>query len=649
MSLKKYLTIAKSPRTAFQYVRKYGKNYASSASYTMRKCFHINEYNTLNRRIKKVIPSMSEMKVFTRRTNEEIEALLLDPEFNQVVMAQAEKGMNNELLILNKTRKDMFNHETGHYRWHDDFFEGYTYKMSHFSRARKVNAQKGVDVKIPWETSRMQYLFSLALAYRATKEVKYASKIKHIILDFMECNDMDEGPNWGCSMEAGIRIANIVLAVELIQDADVCDEEFYRRFALCVYAHQKHIFNNLEIINGRASNHFLGDLLGLAASVAACPYLPGYSKVGKYVIDSLHREIRHQVQSDGSDFEGSTSYQRLVGEILGFTVLAAECIGFELLPEERKLLAKMAEFEQSIQMPNGLVPQVGDNDSGRVFQLSEEETRNHTSCVNLLLSIVQREISECSYKDGFACFWSKDIKEYTTLSNEQTIVEYPDFQAARYLGENLYVFFTAGTPERNGMPGHAHNDLLSFIISLDEEFITDPGSGEYTGHTETRNKLRATASHSTILVNSLEQRTMVPDSMFQWYSKITASVRMDEVADTYRLAGEYRNEKANYTHNRIVSIAKNESRVQVDDKITSQISSCTMCLPIFPGVNVEESDGKIYLEGKQYVLVLSGSWKMSVIDGLYSPQYHETVSARYIYCESSQSVNSLALEIKSVK
>ena len=647
MSLKKYLVIAKSPRTAIQYVGKYGKYYASSLRYSVRKFCRINEYNSLNRKCRRAVPNQSEVKAFTRRSLAEIEQLLQEPSLNKVVMEQAAKGMNNEWLILNRTRKNMFNSEKGHYRWHDDFFEHYTYKMSHYSRARKVNHQKGVDVKIPWETSRMQYLFSLALAYRKTHDVQYASKVQHIILDFMDCNDFDEGPNWNVSMEVGIRIANIILAVELIQDSEVMDETFYRRFALCVYAHQKHILNNLENIGGKTSNHFLGDILGLASSVAVCPYLPNSSKVKEYVIESLHHEIQHQVQSDGSDFEGSTSYQRLVGELLAFAILAAEQIGFELLPEERTLLARMAKFEQSIQMPNGLIPQIGDNDSGRVFQLSEEETRDHTSCVNLLLSLAQRVAPQVSANDGFECFWSKELKNNEEFCHEAVIEHYEDFQAARFKGKNLYLFFTAGTPEQKGMPGHAHNDLLSFVISVGEEFIVDPGSGEYTGHPDIRNQLRATKSHSTVQVNGTEQRSMVSDSLFQWYSGNTTKVKVEETDTLYQLSGDYHNARADYTHNRLVSISKDESVVNVLDSINSDKTCCVMHLPIYPDIKVETKEERVYLIGKQYTLVLSGSWKMSIIDGWYSPQYHELVNTKYVRCESAKGDNTLTIEIQS--
>lgn len=646
MSLKKYIAIAKSPKTALHYARKYGKNYASSGRYSVRRFLHVNEYRSLGRRINKSIPSFDQcnINVFVRKSSEEIASLLKEADLSRVVFSQAEKGLNNEFLVLNKTRKDMFDSVSGHYRWHEDFFEGYTYKMSYFSRARIVNARKGVDIKIPWETSRMQYLFSLAMAYQASRDEKYAIKIRHIITDFMECNDYDEGPNWNVSMEVGIRIANIVLAVELIRKSTSFDEDFYRRFVLCVYAHRKHIFNNLENVGGKTSNHFLGDLLGLATAVAACPFLPDSEKVREYVIDSLHHEISHQVQSDGSDFEGSTSYQRLVGELLCFTILAAEQIGFELSDDEKNRLTKMAEFEQSIRMHNGLVPQVGDNDSGRVFQLSEEETRDHTSCINLLLSLGKQSVLKHTIPDGFSCFWRSGLSKDEKLSAGELIESYDDFGALRFKGDHFYLFFTAGTPERKGMPGHTHNDLLSFLLSCNEEFITDPGSGEYTGHPEIRNELRSTRSHSTVQVDDIEQRLMVSDSLFQWYSKNNAKLEMRETLDSYVFSGRYSQEKAGYAHARTIVISKDERQVRIEDDVEAQAEEFTMRIPIHPAVSVDMNNGIVYLRGESSTLRVSGTWRLSLDEGFYSSQYHDTEKTKYVLCESNEHINSLLIE-----
>ena len=651
MGIKKYLAVARNPKMALQLVQKYWKNYVALGSYSFHKRMSIRENDLLRKQIGDSIPGQASgraVHVFLRRPLPEVDAFLSqDKALSAAVLHQAKETMADNLLILNKTRPGMFDPQTGHYRWHEDFMEGYVYKLTHFSQARRANAHPGADIKIPWETARMQYLFSLALAYRLTKEERFAEKAKRIVQDFLDQNDYNEGPNWNVSMEAGIRLANIVLAAELIQDAKAFDDAFYHDLCLCAYAHREHIFHNLENIGGKTSNHFLGDLLGLATAVAACPFLPGTDRVKDFVTGSLHHEISHQIQDDGSDFEGSTSYQRLVGELLCFTILAAESFGFSLQEEEKQRLVKMAEFEEAIRMKNGCVPQIGDNDSGRVFQLVEEETRDHSSCINLLMALGANRIVYDALTDGFDCFYPQGTVKQAPEKKEQTVKVFPDFGAVRFQGDGVYLFFTGGTPENHGMSGHTHNDLLSFVLAVgEEEYIVDPGSGEYTGHPAIRNRLRSTGSHATVKLGDQEQREMVSDSLFQWYSRNEAMLSASEDGERYILSGEYHHGKSGDRHVRTIGIDKQERLVEISDEAVTECSHFEMALLIAPGITVEEQEGRILLGGrKRTVQIDSDTWTMSVEEGMYSPQYHDVVMTSRIVCRSDKKTNRIRFSI----
>lgn len=100
----------------------------------------------------------------------------------------------------------------------------------------------------------------------------------------------------------------------------------------------------------------------------------------------LEKEIEKQVYPDGADFEGSTCYHRLAWELFfyatllliinnknfredNFTEVGNEMFGREYL--ER--LYKMFEFVLYALKPNGTMPQIGDNDSGRLHIFAKRE------------------------------------------------------------------------------------------------------------------------------------------------------------------------------------------------------------------------------------------------------------------------------------
>lgn len=299
--------------------------------------------------------------------------------------------------------------------WHLDFKSGYRWSESVWYKDIRFGDLPGVDVKVPWELARMQHLPQLARAYamavaqtqgfRSPKT--YTQEFQNQVLDFIATNPPRYGVNWWCAMDVGIRVSNWLMAYDLfVSVGAVFDEEFNRVFCQSVYQHGQHIVSNLEWHPELRNNHYLGDIVGLLFVAA---YLPCSAEIDAWLafaVQELLVEVKGQFYEDGGNFEASTSYHRLSAEmvvyatalIVGlpenkYTALASydekliECIS-RLNPGPIQLLKipgsalkspfpewywhrleKMAEFTNSILRPDNLIPQIGDNDSGRFFKI----------------------------------------------------------------------------------------------------------------------------------------------------------------------------------------------------------------------------------------------------------------------------------------
>src|SRR3546814_4629595 len=83
----------------------------------------------------------------------------------------------------------------------------------------------GVDVKAPGELARLQHLPRLAIAHLLAAgghhgfedAAIYACEIRNQIFDFLATNPPRFGVNWLCPMDVGIRIANMLLAVDMLR------------------------------------------------------------------------------------------------------------------------------------------------------------------------------------------------------------------------------------------------------------------------------------------------------------------------------------------------------------------------------------------------------------------------------------------------
>lgn len=122
------------------------------------------------------------------------------------ILAEADKTCKNEFDILGsgwvKWEKD------GNIDWHRDKKSGYCWDKHTWYNNIKYGDKEGVDVKVPWELSRFQFLFALYFSYVYSGKQEYLFKIKDSIVNWIDENPPYFGVNWACTMDVAIRIAN---------------------------------------------------------------------------------------------------------------------------------------------------------------------------------------------------------------------------------------------------------------------------------------------------------------------------------------------------------------------------------------------------------------------------------------------------------
>ena len=269
--------------------------------------------------------------------------------------------------------------------WHLDFRSGYRWSPLIWYRSVPYGHRPGVDVKVPWELARMQHLLQLALAFgcaraglpRFLPAARYRDAFRNQVLDFVATNPPRYGVNWCSTMEVSIRVANWLLAHDLLQ---AFGAEWDRGF--------EEVFVRSVRENSPAwrNNHYLANLAGL---IFAAAYLgPSRETDGwwRTAAGGLAGEIERQFLPDGGHFEASTSYHAFCAETAAYSVamvfakwhqdnLAAGAVPSpESMPAElpRSLagtLGRMAEFLAHMTKPDGRLAQIGDHDSGRLFKL----------------------------------------------------------------------------------------------------------------------------------------------------------------------------------------------------------------------------------------------------------------------------------------
>ena len=458
--------------------------------------------------------------------------------------------------------------------WHIDFKSNYSWNPKTFFRNIRFGHIEGVDIKIPWELSRFQHLNILGQAYILTRDIKYVEEFKNQITDWIENNPVGFGINWKCTMDVAIRAVNWLVAHEYYSDKDVFPKEFWQVFYISIYEHGRFIKKHLENKSGFTTNHYISNLAGLFFIAVYFPFFQESKSWLEFSLNELSKEIEKQVYPDGCNFEASTSYHRLALELFFYSELLGDRAGREFPKHYKDKVRKMFEFSLYCIKPNGNIPQIGDNDSGRFLILSKRPILEHKYLLTLAaIYYKSSEFKVPSFNYDEESFWvfGKAGKEYfDALSFREKPVTSKGFPDAGWYflrHNNNYCFISCGPNGQGGNGGHAHNDKLSFELMLEgQDIIVDSGTYVYTADPEERNKFRSTTYHNTIKFNGYEQNEIYGKDMFSLLDRVRIQEAVLEEGDS-DIIFQGKIQYAGITHKRKMTFDKISVDYQIQDSV----------------------------------------------------------------------------------
>jgi hypothetical protein len=380
--------------------------------------------------------------------------------------------------------------------WSMDFKTNFIWRKKYCHDYSYNDLDLSNDVKVPWELSRLQFLPTLAQAYIQTKNEKYFEKIIWYLEDWNSNNPFAYSINWACTMDVALRTISIILTIDLLK-ANGVDVRKFEKFNLLLEQHGLFISENLEKsdING---NHYLADLVGL--------YFSGLyfnnTNWKKTALAELEKEIENQLLSDGSDFEGSVPYHRLVLELF-FLAYTVDFKNDKLFSEKYSTkILQMFIFVSRYIKQDGSAPIVGDNDNGRAFILGQEDLNDHRYILEIGQSLFSASkilsfpvlTDYCSWLGINKPIPSKDFSEEWASDNYAVIKKNGD-----------YLFLEMSPIGLGGRGGHGHSDTGSFELIVNGICVfVDSGCHSYTSDYKRRNAFRSSAAHNIIQLDNDE-------------------------------------------------------------------------------------------------------------------------------------------------
>lgn len=541
--------------------------------------------------------------------------------------------------------------------WHCDPVSGYRWPRTFAFALNPVHiSPDGSDVKWPWELSRMQHLPTLGKAYRLTQNERYARELVDQVTHWLDDNPCAFGVNWTCAMDVAIRIMNMIWGYWFIEDATVTSEAFRARLLVAMVQHAQFILFHLEyqirddgsLANG---NHYLANVIGLLHLGLLCPNVPQAQVWRRVGLCALVEEMDRQVHPDGSDFESSVPYHRLVLEL--FIAGALLCRMHQVALPDRfwQRLEKMFDFVLGVTRPDGKVPQVGDADDGRLYILSDYGDWDRTDW-RYLLSIGavlfhRHDMKACAGGFSEEAFWllgPDGLAHFAALEHGATALgtqAFPDAGLYVMRSDDRYLLACCGQVGTAGLGNHKHNDLLSFeLYAGDKAFIVDPGSYVYTRHPEWRNRFRSTPFHNTVVIDAQEQNRFQDTRLFEMAEDATIIVHgwshMPEMDWLDVEHTGYSRLTPPLQHRRFFRFDKRLGTWDITDMLTGAGNhSADWYLHFDHGIALEairEGVFRTCCSGTNLVLAMSADIPLvfSIEDGWVSPRYGDKLPAKVL-------------------
>jgi hypothetical protein len=555
------------------------------------------------------------------------------------LIQQAERAMRHEFDLLGSgpfVPRDPARPPRGAYLPIDWFLDpvrtlrfagGVHHRSWNLYEMRPANA----DVKYPWELARAQHLATLGQAFRLTGDPRFAVEVVDQILDFVEANPAGFGVNWTCTMDVGLRAVSWVVALDLVRLAQLEDAHLSRVYS-ALFDHGRFIRANLENTYEVTSNHFLSNVVGLWFLAAAFGDLDEGQQWAAFAREAIEQEMDVQVLPDGADFESSIPYHRLVAELLLGSLRLGDVTGRPLSNHFRSRVREMIEYLSAVTRPDGLMPQVGDADDGRLHLLRHAAPQDGRHLLGPAAAIFERP--EWLRQGGAAAaweatWWGLDAKLAPAPAVAPPARLFSQAGHAVVRDGGTYLLVTNSVVGTKGFGNHKHNDQLSFEYhSGGGALIVDPGSYVYTSDPAARNLFRGTAYHNTLMIDGAEQNKVNPEWLFRMFEQARAEhVRFIPGGDVVEYHGRHHGYEVlpdPVTHERKFRLERSTGRLAIADRLSGRgAHRLTWHFHFAPGVAATLDAGMCRLHAPWATAVLEYPREShaEVNTAWYSPSY----------------------------
>lgn len=464
------------------------------------------------------------------------------------------------------------------------------------------------DIRVPWELSRFSFAWQLVYAFQHTKDEKYAAHLIRLMQDWIEQNPYLLGINWVCPMEVALRALNWIIALDLLGNSKSLTDKGWQQIVCSLYDHMSYLEHNWEWYDGKTSNHYLSNLVGYLALTSFF----GQNQKSKKAFKQLCAEFDKQVFDEGTDYEGSTAYHRLVTELFLYGFVLSLDMNLPVLAAHMQKLQRMVEFVDWCTPVGGILITIGDDDSSVAVTGLSDAVRKQAQLLFDQKSIIG--VSKTFYNFGLSIIKTQDW--HVSLRHHAYQQQQPS--------------------------GHFHSDVGSITLAYQgHPIFVDPGSYVYSASAMWRNHFRGVQAHNTFFIQGQEPIAL-NNNLFSLVIPEQECVSTDDTLSTYHdLYREY-----GLRAYRQIELNQQENWLIITDWWESQNSASRSNLisiwyfKLASGIQIEQlNDMQILIEGPDFALRCTAENQLIINNDYVATGYGYKQSCYVISLQQPLAVN----------
>lgn len=452
------------------------------------------------------------------------------------------------------------------YNWLVNPITGHHYDIDkHWSEIKDFSKEAG-DIKYVWEKARFSYLYDI-IRYDYHNEDNQSEYVFKEVMDFIEKNPINQGPNYKCSQEISLRILNWTFALYYYKDSPNLTETSFQKIMHSIYWQIHHVYHNINFSRiAVRNNHAITETLLLYLSGKLFPFFPNVANWSNKGKKWFEQEIGYQIYKDGTFLQFSMNYHRVVVQLLTWGIQLAKLNNdqFDQVVYERaqKSLDFLDACSDSI---SGQLPNYGSNDGALFFKLTDDDFRVYRSQLDDLRGV----LNGYTYFPSQSCYW------YGIQPKLQKQIMLPEISAFENGGYYIWQDGTTKTFVRCGpyKDRPCQSDNLHIDICVDGiNYLRDSGSYKYNTELSDINYFNGAEGHNTVSIDKADQ--MQKGSRFIWYYWVNyAKALLTKTNDTYVFEGTIKAFKqlgSNIQHTRKVTKQYGKNIWEVTDIIQNK-------------------------------------------------------------------------------